>query len=146
MKMRFATASALTSADDGSAESRLDRIGRAAWWIVITAWVVILALLLRHRLVLSSDTLSNYIHVWFVSDQLWHGHGLPFHMPVLAHGTALAFPYAFIPWMVAALLWPLMGEWSVTLVLGARIRRPGARHVLGLPGVAAWAGGRSRCW
>ena len=31
----------------------------------------------------------------------------------------LAFPYAFIPWMVAALLWPLMGEWSVTLVLGA---------------------------
>ncbi len=86
---------------------------------MIAVWLVILGLLLRHREVISSDTLSNYIHVWFVSQQLWHGNGLPFHMPVLAHGSALAFPYAFIPWMVAVLLWPLMGEWSVTFVLGA---------------------------
>jgi hypothetical protein len=62
--------------------------------------------------------MSNYVHVWFVAEQLWHGHGLPFHMPVLMNGRALAFPYAFIPWMVAVLLWPLMGEWSVTAVLG----------------------------
>jgi hypothetical protein len=80
--------------------------------------VVILVLLLRHREVISSDTLSNYIHVWFVADQFWNGHGVPYHMPVLAHGDALAFPYAFIPWMFAVLLWPAMGEWSVTLVLG----------------------------
>ena len=58
---------------------------------------MILALLLRHREVISSDTLSNYVHVWFVADQLWHGHGLPFHMPVLAHGDALAFPVRLHP-------------------------------------------------
>jgi hypothetical protein len=62
--------------------------------------------------------LSNYIHVWFVSDQFWHGGGLPYRMPVLAHGQALAFPYGFIPWMFAVMLWPLMAEWSVTLTLG----------------------------
>jgi hypothetical protein len=121
MKLRFATATA--SADEGSADiarhQRIELIGRVVRGIVITAWLVILALLLRHREIISSDTLSNYVHVWFVAEQLWHGNGLPFHMPVLAHGNALAFPYAFIPWMVAVLLWPLMGEWSVTLVLGA---------------------------
>jgi hypothetical protein len=85
---------------------------------MVAFWAVILVLLLRHREVISSDTLSNYIHVWFVADRLWHGHGLPFRMPVLAHGQALAFPYGFIPWMFAVLLWPLMGEWSVTLTLG----------------------------
>jgi hypothetical protein len=94
------------------------RAGRNAKRVMIGFWVVILALLLRHREVISSDTLSNYIHVWFIADRVWHGHGVPFHMPVLAHGQALAFPYGFIPWMFAVLLWPLMGEWSVTLALG----------------------------
>jgi hypothetical protein len=124
MKPTLATATA--SADERSAgpstDQRADgfaRSGRIMQRVVIAVWVAILALLLRHREVLSSDTLSNYIHVWFVSEKVWHGHGIPFHMPVLAHGTALAFPYAFIPWMIAVLLWPLMGEWSVTFVLGA---------------------------
>ncbi|HEX2383910.1 MAG TPA: hypothetical protein VHI95_14800 [Acidimicrobiales bacterium] len=121
MKLRFATASA--SANDRSTEVpaplRVETSGRVARLIVIAVWFVILALLLRHREVISSDTLSNYVHVWFVAQQVWHGNGLPFHMPVLSHGDALAFPYAFIPWMIAVLLWPLMGEWSVTVVLGA---------------------------
>src|ERR1700694_5921564 len=107
------------SAQDGSAPFEVEtRAGRNAKRSVIAFWVVILVLLLRHREVISSDTLSNYIHVWFVSDQFWHGGGLPYRMPVLAHGQALAFPYGFIPWMFSVLLWPLMGEWSVTLALG----------------------------
>jgi hypothetical protein len=112
---------AAASAQDGSVPIPLadpTRRGRGARRIAIGAWVVILVLLLRHREVISSDTLSNYIHVWFVADRFWHGHGLPFRMPVLAHGQALAFPYGFIPWMFAVLLWPIMGEWSVTLSLG----------------------------
>ena len=115
MKLAMATA----SAQDGSAPVEPEtRAARIAKRVVIALWVVVLVVLLRHREVISSDTLSNYIHVWFVADRLWHGHGLPFHMPVLAHGRALAFPYGFIPWMFAVLLWPLMGEWSVTLTLG----------------------------
>jgi hypothetical protein len=94
------------------------RAGRNAKRTLIVAWVVILVLLLRHREVISSDTLSNYVHVWFVADKVWHGGGVPFRMPVLAHGQALAFPYGFLPWIFAVLLWPIMGEWSVTLTLG----------------------------
>ena len=115
MTLALATA----SAEDGSAPFELEtRAGRNARRSLLVVWVVLLVLLLRHREVISSDTLSNYVHVWFISDHLWHGGGLPYYMPVLAHGQALAFPYGFIPWMFSALLWPLMGEWSVTLALG----------------------------
>jgi hypothetical protein len=115
MTLTLATA----SAQDGSAPLPVEtRAGRNAKRTLIGIWVVLMVLLLRHREVISSDTLSNYIHVWFVSDQFWHGGGLPYRMPVLAHGQALAFPYGFIPWMFAVMLWPLMGEWSVTLTLG----------------------------
>jgi len=124
--MRWSLATATASADERSAATLDDhdtddpyaRTGRMARRVVVVLWVAILVVLLRQREIISSDTLSNYVHVWFVAEQVWHGHGLPFHMPVLAHGTALAFPYSFIPWMVAVLLWPVMGEWSVGAVLG----------------------------
>ncbi|MGI8664223.1 MAG: hypothetical protein ACR2LQ_13600 [Acidimicrobiales bacterium] len=108
------------SGADGSAHDFGDNAaGRRVLGAVIVIWVVLLALLLRHREVLSSDTLSNYVHVWFIQDRMWHGHGLPLEMPVLGHGEAYTFPYAFIPWMVAALLWPLLGEYAVGVCLGA---------------------------
>jgi hypothetical protein len=110
---------ATASGQDGSAPFASEtRASRTAKRGLIVVWVVVLVLLLRHREVISSDTLSNYVHVWFVADQFWHGGGVPYHMPVLAHGSALAFPYGFFPWMFAVLLWPMMGEWSVTLALG----------------------------
>lgn len=80
-------------------------------------WVVVLTLVLRHAVFVSHDTVSNYAHVWYVAGQIWHAHRLPFMMPVLGHGQALAFPYAFIPWVTAALAWPLFGVWTVTLWL-----------------------------
>jgi hypothetical protein len=95
-----------------------DGSGRVALGIVAATWVAILALLLRHREIISSDTLSNYVHVWYIADRVWDGHSLPFAMPVLAHGDALAFPYGAIPWLAAVLLWPVMHEWSVTACLG----------------------------
>lgn len=94
------------------------RHGRWALWVVLAVWAGLLFTLLRHREVLSSDTLSNYVHVWFLQDRLWHDHTLPFHMPVLGHGDAFTFPYSFLPWLFAALLWPLLGEYSVGLALG----------------------------
>ena len=36
-------------------------------------------------------------------------------MPVLAHGDAYAYPYGFVNWTTAALVWPLFGNWVVTL-------------------------------
>jgi len=77
----------------------------------------VLVLILRHRVFVSHDSISNYGHVWWVSDRIWDGHGVPFHMPVIGHGKAFAFPYGFLPWFTAALLHPLLGDWVVTLWL-----------------------------
>jgi hypothetical protein len=89
--------------------------------IVAVLWAVVLLLILRHRVFVSHDSISNYGHVWWVSDQIWSGDGLPFHMPVIGHGKAFAFPYGFLPWFTASLLHPLLGDWVVTLwlVLGS---------------------------
>jgi hypothetical protein len=84
------------------------------------AWIGALGLLIRHRIMVSHDTMINYAHVWYVSKRLWGGHGIPFRMPVLGHGEAFAFPYGVVPWLTAAVARPLAGDWIVTLwiVLG----------------------------
>ncbi len=103
-----------------SAESHTLRsggAGRLALGIIGGAWAIGLAFILAHRIYVTNDSLSNYIHVWYVAERVWHGHGIPLHMPVLGHGEAYAFPYGFIPWFSAALLRPLFGDWIVTLWL-----------------------------
>ena len=119
------------TAESSAANGALERAGRLALGVVVLAWVVILALLARHRIVVTHDSLINYAHAWWINSQLWHGHGIPWRMPVLGHGTALTFPYGALPWLVAALLWPLLGEWAVTLVLVV--------GVLGLIAATFWA-------
>jgi hypothetical protein len=81
------------------------------------AWLVVMGMILRHRIFVSSDTVSNYAHVWYVSRVLTDSHRIPYHMSIIGHGHGLAFPYAFIPWVTAALLRPLLGDWVVTLWL-----------------------------
>ncbi len=81
------------------------------------AWAVGLAMVLTHPIFVTNDSLNNYAHVWYVSDRIYHGHGVPLHIPVLAHGDAYAFPYGFVPWFTAALVRPLFGDWTVTLWL-----------------------------
>src|SRR5439155_960791 len=76
----------------------VDRAGDVVFVGAVTAWVVVLALILRHRVFVSHDSMSNYAHVWYVSDRLRRAHLVPFHMPVVGHGQAYAFPYAFVPW------------------------------------------------
>ncbi len=93
------------------------RSGTVAAALVALAWIVLLARILRHRIFVSSDTISNYAHVWFVSRVIVHAHRIPYHMRVIGHGRGLAFPYAFVPWVSAALLRPLFGDWVVTLWL-----------------------------
>ena len=73
------------------------------------------------RSCLSSDSINNHVHVWYIARDLWHHGRLPWRMPVLAHGEAYAYPYGFVNWTTAALVWPLFGNWAVTLwtALGA---------------------------
>jgi len=72
--------------------------GAVALAAVGIAWAAGLVMILLHRVYVTNDSLSNYIHVWYVADRFWHGHGIPLHMPVLGHGDAFAFPYGFFPW------------------------------------------------
>ncbi|MFN8585665.1 MAG: hypothetical protein U0446_10145 [Dehalococcoidia bacterium] len=87
---------------------------------VLAFWCVVLGAFSLHRIVVSNDSLSNYAHVWYIADRLQTGNGIPYHFPGLAHGEALTFPYAAVPWLTAALLRPLLGDWVVTawLLLG----------------------------
>jgi len=102
--------------DDRAARGR-DEIagGRFALAFFAIAWIVILALYLRHAIVLSSDSINNHVHVWYIANDLWHHARLPWRMPVLAHGGAYAYPYGFVNWTGAAFAWPLFGNWAVTL-------------------------------
>jgi hypothetical protein len=95
----------------------VERVGDAVAAALALAWIGALGLLLRHRVVVSHDTMINYAHVWYVSKRLWGGHGIPFRMPVLGHGQAFAFPYGVVPWLTAAVFRPLAGDWIVTLWL-----------------------------
>jgi hypothetical protein len=99
-------------ADDATGEVRG---ARAVVAVLVAAWIVVLALYLRHAIVLSSDSVNNHVHVWYIARDLWHHGRLPWHMPVLAHGEAYAYPYGFVNWTTAALVWPLFGDWTVTL-------------------------------
>jgi hypothetical protein len=96
---------------------RLSRDGWLALGVVAAGWLVLLVSVGLHPLYVSHDSISNNAHVWYVGQRLWDGHGLPLHMPMLAQGQALAFPYAFIPWTSAAVLRPLLGDRVVTFCL-----------------------------
>ena len=87
----------------------------AAFWIGALGWY------LDHRIFLSSDSMNNYVHVWGIARDLWHHGHLPWRMPELGHGDAYAYPYGFANWTTAAIVWPVLGNWGVTLwsALGA---------------------------
>src|SRR5262249_6797788 len=113
-----ATAPAVAAEPGGATHSATSR------WALIgvaIAWLVLLALIGRHRIFVTHDSLISYAHAWWIDRQLWHGHGIPWRMPVLGHGEALTYPYGMLPWTVAGVLWPLVGEYAVTgvLVVGA---------------------------
>jgi hypothetical protein len=91
--------------------------GRIAVVVIGLAWGAVLVAMMTRRVFISHDSLSNNVHVWYIADQLWSGHGIPLHMPVLASGQALTFPYASLPWVTSALLWPVLGDRAVTLWL-----------------------------
>jgi hypothetical protein len=85
-----------------------------------TFWAITATCILAHRVFASNDSVNNYAHVWYAATSIWERHVLSWHMPVLNAGDGLTFPYGAPPWLLAALLWRLLDEWSVTclLVLG----------------------------
>ena len=60
---------------------------------------------------------NNYAHVWYISDSLFHSGQSPLRFAGLDDGRAFTFPYGVVPWTANALVYPLLGDWSVTLFL-----------------------------
>ena len=94
-----------------------DRVATVVLGAAALLWVGLLLGIVRQPVFLTTDMVSNHVHIWYVAERLWHGHGIPLHMPVLASGDAYAFPYASVPWLVGAVLWPLGGDHVVTVLL-----------------------------
>jgi len=88
--------------------------------------------ILRTSLFLASDSMHNYAHVWYLSDQIFHHGRLPLHISLLDGGSAVTFPYAIVPYLAGALTYPILGNWSVSLLMG-----------IGVAGTV-WAAGLAR--
>ncbi|HTL84246.1 MAG TPA: hypothetical protein VL856_03635 [Acidimicrobiia bacterium] len=89
--------------------------GGIALGIVVAAWLATIVLYLSHSIVLSSDSINNHVHVWWIARELWHHGHLPWRFAQLGHRDGYAYPYGFVNWTTAALVWPLFGDWAVTL-------------------------------
>jgi hypothetical protein len=89
--------------------------GGVALGIVVVVWVATIVLYLSHSIVLSSDSINNHVHVWWIARELWHHGHLPWRFAQLGHGDGYAYPYGFVNWTTAALVWPLFGDWALTL-------------------------------
>mgnify|MGYP003346999952 CR=1 FL=1 len=77
--------------------------------------------LLRQPVYLGNDSGQSYAHVWALSRAIFAGDGIPLRLPQLESGQAYMFPYAALPWLPAALLRPLLGDWAVTASMGAGV-------------------------
>jgi hypothetical protein len=45
--------------------------------VVGVAWAGVLLAIAPQRIYLTTDMVSNHVHVWFIASRLWHGHGIP---------------------------------------------------------------------
>lgn len=96
------------------------RAGAWAGATIPAIWAFTLLAMLTHAFYLGDDSAHSYAHVWYLSESLFTRHELPLHVSQLSSGDALMFPYAVVPWFPSALVYPVLGNWVVTLsmVLG----------------------------
>lgn len=86
-------------------------IGSPVW----TAVAVMCIFIVAKSIYLGYDSINNYAHVWFIANS-WQAGSMPLRNPWMEGGEALTFPYGFFPWSLAALLYPIGGDYAVTWV------------------------------
>jgi Glycosyl transferase family 2 len=93
---------------------------RWSYWLTLVAPLALLFMmadLLIHPIFLGDDSIHNYAHVWYISDQIFNHASLPLHISVLDSGHAVAFPYAFAPFLAGAMLFRVLGDWTLSLMM-----------------------------
>jgi hypothetical protein len=93
-----------------------------AWSIYVVPVLALLAIMfaagdiMAHGLYLASDSMHNYAHVWYLSDEIFHHGTVPLRISLLDAGDAVMFPYAIAPYTAGALAYPVLGNWVVSLL------------------------------
>jgi glycosyltransferase involved in cell wall biosynthesis len=77
--------------------------------------------LLAHPLFLADDSVHNYAHIWYISQQLFHHGRVPLTIPLLDSGRAVTFPYAFVPYLAGAVLFRALDNFSVVLLMAVGV-------------------------
>jgi len=98
-----------------------------SWSIYVLPAVGLLGLLfmavnlLVNPLFLADDSMHNYAHVWYISQQLFNHARLPLRISLLDSGRAVTFPYGFTPYLAGAVLFRALGDWAVTLMMAIAV-------------------------
>ncbi len=87
--------------------------------IVPLALLVMAANVLAHGLFLANDSMEHYRHIWYLSEQL--SITAACHCTYVDSGKAMIFPYGIVPYLVAAALYQVLGDWAVTLFMVAGV-------------------------
>lgn len=98
--------------------------GRATYLLPLLAPLFLLFMvvdLLVAPIFLGDDSVNNYAHVWFISQQLFEHGTIPLRISMLDGGRAITIPYAMVPYLVNALVFRVLGDWSVTLFMAAAV-------------------------
>ncbi len=113
------------------------RPGAVALGVMLAFWLVVLGWYLAHRIVLSSDSMNNYVHVWWIAAISGTTAISRGGCRCSATATRSRTPTASSTGPSAALLWPLFGNWASRCDHRARRGRLHRRHVLRVPRAAA---------
>lgn len=96
--------------------------GRFVLWlpvVVLALTALALGAMLFHKFYLGDDSAQSFGHVWYLQHAIFTEHQWPWHVSQLENGKAVMFPYGLIPWLPTALLYPLFGDWIVTVSMVA---------------------------
>ena len=86
--------------------------------LIVPIALVLMAIdVLSQRVFLANDSMEHYTHIWYLSEQLFQHGRLPLHVAVLDSGQAVIFPYGLVPYLGAAALYQVLGDWTVTLFM-----------------------------
>ena len=83
----------------------------------LLALILIAVSLLANPVFLAYDSMQSYSHIWFVSDQIFHHANFPLRISLLDDGSAATFPYGLVPFLIGALIFPILGNWTVVLMM-----------------------------
>jgi len=84
---------------------------------ILAPFALLLAVIGSKNIFLGVDAINNYVHVWYLNDQLVNHLDFPIHAEPLDSGRATALPYGGVPWLIGAVLYEFLGARSVTLLL-----------------------------